>query len=51
MNLWDLLRRRIVVSRTWMFSWPDASKDLCGTCKVSRGAHQQKTHPFNEMEE
>lgn len=49
--MWDWLgRRRLTLSKTWLFSWPDASKDRCCACAVERGLHKNKDHVFRESE-
>jgi hypothetical protein len=44
-----LASRRIALSKSWLFSAPDASKDKCLRCAVPRGVHGSQ-HQFVEKE-
>jgi len=47
---------RMMVSRgfsfavSFLFSWPDASKDKCLECGVIRKSHESRSHKFKEKE-
>ena len=46
--LWDWLgTKRLELSKTWTFSWPDASRDKCKKCAVERRFHGSD-HGFKE---
>ena len=46
--IWDWLgNKRIELSKTWTFSWPDASRDKCKKCAVERRFHGSD-HEFKE---
>lgn len=42
-----LANRSLGLSKTWLFGYPDASKDKCLRCAVARWVHP-KDHPFEE---
>lgn len=49
--LFNWLRtRRPSISKTFLFSWPDASRDRCLVCAVERRYHQDD-HSFVEVGE
>ncbi len=48
--IWNWLgRQKIILTKTWLFSAPDASKDICLACAVERGIHSRE-HQFVEKE-
>lgn len=47
--MWDWLgKKRLSISKTWLFSFPDASRDRCLACAVERGLHKDRDHEFVE---
>lgn len=42
--------KRLFISKSWLFYWPDASKDKCIKCAVPRGVHG-RDHEFVEVKE
>ncbi len=50
---WNWLdTQRVVLSKTWLFSYPDASTDKCQICALERRFHRRiGDHKFKEVEE
>lgn len=43
-----LTAKRISIAKTWFFSWPSASGDVCMICNKKRDEHRNMAHPFVE---
>jgi hypothetical protein len=49
---WDWLNtKRLKISKTFLFSWPDASRDICMRCAKERRFHDRSDNLFVEKKE
>lgn len=46
----SLLDRGVMIKKSWLISWPDASGDRCQVCNIRRWEHDAKIqkHEFKE---